>query len=333
MQAAFRRSRCAGRAGIDVWPLVAAGRSSIPAGRDGDRDRRNPTGRRSCARPPPARRRDHRRSSRRSAGARRWIDGPSGGWLRRAAPRRLPRRAGRERSTRALMAAVARRPRLAPLPLPSRRSLRACAHPARDPMRRHDPRPRRPQTHRASRIHRATLHPQDLTRRHGIPVTSPARTLLDLAATEPPTEVDRALNEARIARLVSDPSLNEQFSRYPRHRGTAALTRRAARRRRLHPLQSGAAARSPWSASPACRSQRPTCASPATRSTPLWREQRLIVEFDGYATHGTRRSFEEDRRRDQQLVAKGWRVVRITWRQLNDEPIAVVARLATALAA
>ena len=65
----------------------------------------------------------------------------------------------------------------------------------------------------------------------------------------------------------------------------------------------------------------------------IWREQRLIVEFDGYATHGTRRSFEEDRRRDQQLVAKGWRVVRITWRQLTDEPIAVVARLAAALAA
>ena len=43
------------------------------------------------------------------------------------------------------------------------------------------------------------LHPADITRRHGIPVTSAARTLLDLAATEPPAEVDRALNEARIA--------------------------------------------------------------------------------------------------------------------------------------
>jgi predicted transcriptional regulator of viral defense system len=62
-------------------------------------------------------------------------------------------------------------------------------------------------------VHRADLHPQDITRVHGIPVTSAARTLLDLAATEPTGELDRALNEARIARLVSDPSLNEQFSR------------------------------------------------------------------------------------------------------------------------
>jgi very-short-patch-repair endonuclease len=65
----------------------------------------------------------------------------------------------------------------------------------------------------------------------------------------------------------------------------------------------------------------------------IWRSRRLIVEFDGYATHGTRRSFEEDRRRDQQLVVKGYRVIRVTWRQLTREPEAVVATLATALAA
>src|SRR3954452_14257296 len=70
-------------------------------------------------------------------------------------------------------------------------------------------------------VHRATLHPADITRRHGIPVTSAARTILDLAATG--EELDRALNEAMLQRRVSPRSLNEQFSRYPRHRGTAAL--------------------------------------------------------------------------------------------------------------
>ena len=44
-------------------------------------------------------------------------------------------------------------------------------------------------------VHRAALHPRDITRRHGIPVTSAARTLLDLAATDR-RDVDRALNEA-----------------------------------------------------------------------------------------------------------------------------------------
>jgi len=72
-------------------------------------------------------------------------------------------------------------------------------------------------------VHRATLHPDDMTRRHGIPVTCAARTLLDLAATAPLHDVERAVNEALVQHRVSTHSLNEQFSRYPRHRGTAAL--------------------------------------------------------------------------------------------------------------
>src|SRR6185295_9301708 len=72
-------------------------------------------------------------------------------------------------------------------------------------------------------VHHTTLDPRDITRRHGIPVTSAARTLLDLAATEPTAELDRALNEAGLQRRVSPHSLDEQFSRYPHHRGTAAL--------------------------------------------------------------------------------------------------------------
>jgi hypothetical protein len=51
-------------------------------------------------------------------------------------------------------------------------------------------------------VHRAALHPQDATRRHGIPVTSAARTLLDFATTAPRSDLDRATNEARILHLV-----------------------------------------------------------------------------------------------------------------------------------
>jgi very-short-patch-repair endonuclease len=64
----------------------------------------------------------------------------------------------------------------------------------------------------------------------------------------------------------------------------------------------------------------------------LWPETRLIVEVDGFAFHGTRAAFERDRRRDADLTAMGFRVVRVTWRQLVDEPHLVVARLAGALA-
>ena len=52
----------------------------------------------------------------------------------------------------------------------------------------------------------------------------------------------------------------------------------------------------------------------------LWREHRLVVETDGYAFHSSRRAFERDRRKDQELQAAGYRVVRFTWRQIADEP-------------
>jgi very-short-patch-repair endonuclease len=64
----------------------------------------------------------------------------------------------------------------------------------------------------------------------------------------------------------------------------------------------------------------------------LWRDERVIVEVDGWASHGTPAAFERDRRRDATLENEGWRVIRITWRQLTKEPEAVLVTIATALA-
>lgn len=50
----------------------------------------------------------------------------------------------------------------------------------------------------------------------------------------------------------------------------------------------------------------------------LWRDQRVVVELDGGKSHGTRVAFESDRERDRRLQAAGWRVIRVTWRQLDD---------------
>ena len=58
----------------------------------------------------------------------------------------------------------------------------------------------------------------------------------------------------------------------------------------------------------------------------------MIVETDGRAAHGTRRAFEHDRRRDQRLVLAGWRVIRVTWRQLTREPGELVRTLQALLA-
>jgi len=59
----------------------------------------------------------------------------------------------------------------------------------------------------------------------------------------------------------------------------------------------------------------------------VWPEQRLIVELDGHATHSAAHAFELDRARDRRLEAAGWRVIRITWRQLVEEPEQVEADL------
>jgi len=180
-------------------------------------------------------------------------------------------------------------------------------------------------------VHRAALHPQDATLRHGIPVTSAARTLLDFATTAPMSDLDRATNEARILHLVSDRSLNEQLSRYPHHRGRAALrqamrpepklTRSEAERLMLALIRK---ARLP---EPETNARVGTWEVDA-----LWRDAGLVVEFDSYTFHSSRSSFERDRRKDRELQALGYTVLRFTWRELTDEPEAVVAAISRALA-
>jgi len=183
------------------------------------------------------------------------------------------------------------------------------------------------------RAHRtAHLDPADATRRHGIPVTSPARTLLDVAATEPASVLDRAANEARVLRLVSDHSLTEQFARYPNHRGVRALRRttltepkltRSEAEHRLLELIRAAQLPEPLT----------NARVAGYEADFLWPDHRLVVEVDGYAFHSTRRSFERDRRRDADLTSRGYRVIRLTWRQITAEPEVVIAQLAPSLLA
>jgi very-short-patch-repair endonuclease len=180
-------------------------------------------------------------------------------------------------------------------------------------------------------VHRVThLHPDDATRNYGIPVTSPARTLLDLATTATPRDLARATEEAQVQRRVSTHSLNEQFSRYPTHRGTAALrqtirtdpklTRSEAERQLLELIR---AARLP--------EPRVNVKVRGWEVDFVWPNERVIVEVDGYAFHSSRGSFERDRRRDRELQAAGYRVLRFTWRELTEEREAVVAALAAGL--
>jgi very-short-patch-repair endonuclease len=64
----------------------------------------------------------------------------------------------------------------------------------------------------------------------------------------------------------------------------------------------------------------------------VWPKERVLVETDGWRTHGHRFAFESDRAQDADLVAQGYVVLRFTWRQIFDKPTLVVTRVAQALA-
>ena len=64
----------------------------------------------------------------------------------------------------------------------------------------------------------------------------------------------------------------------------------------------------------------------------LWPAERVVVEVDGWAAHGHRGAFERDRARDADLQARGYTVLRFTWRQIFDEPLLVATRIAQVLA-
>jgi len=67
-------------------------------------------------------------------------------------------------------------------------------------------------------------------------------------------------------------------------------------------------------------------------TTPDRVQHFVIIEVDGYETHGTQQAFEHDRRRDQRLKLAGWNVIRFTWRQITKQPKYVAATLRRLLA-
>jgi very-short-patch-repair endonuclease len=184
------------------------------------------------------------------------------------------------------------------------------------------------------RIHRVRRLPEEeVTTRHGIPLTTPARTICDLAATEPLRDVESALAEARIHRLATDRQINAVIQRAPTRPGAPIIRKlleaetdsgytRSKAERILRDLIHDADL------------ERPLFNEPLLGYVvdALWPKQRLIVEVDGFAYHSNRAAFERDRARDQRLIAAGYRVIRVTWIQLRDKPIAVITTIAQALA-
>lgn len=178
-------------------------------------------------------------------------------------------------------------------------------------------------------VHRQALETKDIRTRHDLQLTAPARTIRDLAATVP-HELDHAINEAQIRRLVTPRELRNLLAlpqsgvRALRDAidGEPQMTRSEAERKLLSLIKQAGL--------PTPR----TNVKVAGHEVDLhWPHHDLVVEFDGWTYHSTRAAFERDRRRDAELQLAGQRVMRVTHRQLSGEPIPLIARCAAALAA
>jgi very-short-patch-repair endonuclease len=170
---------------------------------------------------------------------------------------------------------------------------------------------------------------QDVTSVRGLLVTSITRTICDLAATETVENVTRAFQEALYRRVVWPSGLEALLAREPNRRGGKVIRSliedprltRSERERLLLKLIDQAQLAKPLT----------NVRVEGHLVDVLWPAQRLIVEFDGWGAHGHRHAFDKDRRRDQILVAAGYRVIRVTDRQLLNEPVAVIVRIAQGL--
>jgi len=164
-------------------------------------------------------------------------------------------------------------------------------------------------------------------------VTTVPRTLLDLAAVLPAHQVERAINEAEVRRLTDPLSLGDLAARHGGRRGTATtrailaklelglnVTRSELEARFLAIVEGAGLPRPETNA-------RVHVAGQSLECDCVWRSPRVVVELDGRAAHATMAAFERDRARDRALNAEGWRVVRITWRQLHDDRRSVATDL------
>ena len=175
-----------------------------------------------------------------------------------------------------------------------------------------------------------SLSAADATTDDGIPCTTVARTLLDLAAEVDERGTERALARAEMLHLFDLRALEGGAARANGHRGAGVLANLVARWNDHGLTEEGIEERF-FSACDAAGLPRPVAnqwlvlLDRQVKADFLWAAERLVVETDGRASHSTRAAFEDDRRRDQSLLLAGYRVVRFTWRQVAAEPERVTA--------
>jgi very-short-patch-repair endonuclease/predicted transcriptional regulator of viral defense system len=185
------------------------------------------------------------------------------------------------------------------------------------------------------RVHRdPALAADEVTVRDGIQVTTPARTILDLAATLSERELERLLDQAEVERLADMFSFDVVLAKHAGHHRAAKLRRTLA-----HHAPGTTLTKSELEERflAVCRAH--GLPQPHVNATVAGLEadflfdapHRLIVETDGWQYHGTRAAFERDRARDARLARAGYRTLRFTDRQIAHDPETVAETVAIAL--
>jgi very-short-patch-repair endonuclease len=184
-----------------------------------------------------------------------------------------------------------------------------------------------------TRVHRTrVLDAEDITTVSGIPVTTVARTLLDLAGTVPHDHLAKAIKEAERRHTFDLRAVEAAMARTRGRRGPGhRVLREALNEYAALGLSASDSAledaflrllRDAGLPSPAVNAY-----VEGFRIDAVWRTRRVAVELDGWAWHHTRDAFERDRERDAALTAAGWRVVRFTYHHVTRRPDAVIETL------
>lgn len=184
-------------------------------------------------------------------------------------------------------------------------------------------------------VHRPrSLHEDDRAMRNGIPVTSMARTLLDLAAVVRARQLARVIDEADRLDLLDVRAIERLADRSNGHRGLGLLRQALRANRGPRAVTRSELERRFLSLCRDAGLPRPqtNIAIEGIEVDAAWPGRRLVVELDGYEFHRTRARFEDDRSRDGELQVAGYRVVRITHRRLELDA-AGVARVVRRLLA
>jgi very-short-patch-repair endonuclease len=191
---------------------------------------------------------------------------------------------------------------------------------------------RRCRSRQGLRVHRIeTLDPRDASKRRGIPITAPARTLIDYASTTGAEEVERAIAEALALRLVTEPQIRAALARAP-HRGGAAQVRAILGRPGGPRRTRTDGERAMLRLIRAAKLPEPLTNHPVEgfNADFFWPEVGLIVELDGGDFHRPRPAFERDHRRDIVHTAAGLEVLRVSGRQLAQELLYIATVIARA---